>query len=268
MKNKIPVSGIIFAILGLGSVVGVLSAFVSDKIFLCVFFAVLAVVFISATKTAFSKFNAKSDSDIFLKYGKEAKKVVDSVLAKADIQEICDSKEFNDNGVKVVVIDNNKKVSLVLTDKCIYEGVFGSYDFPGKGIKNISFIRGQQIVGQQRVMMDEDKMARDGFFAGGLGVAAMNAASAREANAQGGALVGVNSGFFPLLMKVRSEESHVYVTIIRKDYIEKFGNISEDCYVREGKFYNVYYNQSFKGGGRCKEAADKLSELLIKIQQA
>ncbi len=267
-SSKFSIGGLIFGILGVGSVIGVLASFINEKIFLCVVFCILAIIFIGSAKTAFSKKGAKVDSNEFLKYGAQAKKIVDSVLENEDIETIINSKHFCENGVKAVAMDSNNKYTMVLTKECIYEGVFGSYDFPAKGIQNIKFEKGQEIIGTQRVQLDEDRMAGMGYVAGGLGGAVMNAASARENNAQGGAQVGVNSGFFAFDMKVRSEIAHIYVIILRKDYVEKFGNIFGDCFCREGKYYNAYYIQNIKGGGAMEKATAQMTELLRKIQKA
>lgn len=267
-NSKFSVGGLIFCILGGGSVIGVLASFINEKIFLCVVFCILAIIFIGSAKTAFSKKGAKADSNEYLKYGAESKKLVDSVLANEDIDNIINNDHFSEKGVKVVVLDNNNKCSLVLTKECIYEGIFKSYNFPAKGIQNIKFEKGQEIVGTQSVQLDEDRMARMGYAVGGLGGAVVNASSAREINAQGGAQVGVNSGFFAFDMKVRSEISHVYVIIIRKDYAARFGNIFGDCFFREGKCYNVYYVQNIKGGAAMKNATEKMTELLGKIQKS
>ena len=268
MNSKLPVDGIILGALGGLAAIGALALFIKDRIFLCVICIVFAMLFFAWAKTAFSKAKAADDTNAFLKYGAEAKKFVDSVIEAGDSDNIINSASFAGNGLKAVVVDNYKRIALVLTKECIYEGIFSGYDFPAKGIQNIKFEKGQEIEGSQRVMMDEGKMARAGLMAGGLGVAAMNYASAKEANAQGGAVVGVKSGFFRFNLKVRSEETPVYVIVIRKDYINKFGNIFGDCYFKEGKYFNAYYIQNIKGAAACKEACEKMTGLLSKIQKA
>ena len=267
-KSGFSIGGLLLCIMGGGCALGALVCLVTSKILLGVVCAVLAFLFIRVGIAAFSKKKAKASSYRFMKNGGEAKALVEEVLANSDIQTIINSKSFSEKGVKFITVDNSDKCSVVLTKDCIYESVLGSFDYPANGVRSISFVKGREVKGIQRVKLDEEKMAKMGYAVGGFGGAAMNVASAKKINSQGGAEVEVNSGFFSFDLKVRSEISEVYVVIIRKDYIKVFGNIFEDCPVKNGEYYNAYYVQNIKGGNATQKACEQMTVLLRKIQAA
>jgi len=233
-----------------------------DKILWAVVSCVVAICLINSGKVKDSESIIGGQTKKFLAKNPDAKETVDDVIACADIDTILNSKDFYDRGVKIVSIaPKDNEVNFVLTRDCLYDGVYSGYREPGIGIQDVCFIKGEAFQGTQRVHMDEDRMAAQGLLVGGLGVAAMNAASAREANAQGGAVVGVRTGKNRFMLSVRKDLAHVWVLIIRRDLIQKFGNPIGECHVREGRFYNAYYCQLLPAM-QCMEAANNMTKLL------
>lgn len=233
-----------------------------DKILWAVVSCVAGICLVSSGKVEDSKAMIQGQTKKFLAQNPNAKEPVDDVIACADIETILNSKDFYDRGVKIVSIaPKDNEVNFVLTRDCLYDGVYSGYREPSVGIQDVCFAKGEAFEGTQRVQMDEDRMAAQGFLAGGLGVAAMNVASAREANAQGGAVVGVRTGKNRFMLSVRKDLAHVWVLIVRRDLIQKFGNPIGECHVREGRYYNAYYCQLLPAQ-QCMEAANKMTKLL------
>jgi len=243
---------------------GLYLAFAQERTLLGVLILVAGMGFLGSAKTKDSQQFINAQTQAYLSSNPTAKQLPDEVIACAKIEGIIDNKQFADRGVKVVSIDPKDTVNLVLTNDCLYDGVFKGYRRPDAASADIAFVKGTEFQASTRVQMDEDRMAAAGMMAGALGVAAMNAASAREANAQGGAVVGYRSGNFRFMLSVRKDQGHVWVMIIRKDLIKKLGNpFPEKCNVREGKYYNAYFCQLLPGG-LCVQSATQMTAFLKK----
>ena len=188
-KKSFSLGGLMQGVLGAAFIVGVLINFMNGKPIMAALCVVGAIIFVGGAKTAFSQKAAKTDTDSYLASGAGGEKLVQKVLSIKNYESIMDDTALAAQGVKLVGISNNHDVALVLTENCVYESVFGSYDYPNKGIGRLRFKKGPEVIGETRVQLDEGRMARAGFMAGGIGVAAMNYAEAVQTNAEGGAKV-------------------------------------------------------------------------------
>ncbi len=264
MNNKNASAGALSHLLGIACIALCVWLITSDHAFWATVCCVAAVCFLTSAKTKDSKELIGAQTAEYLKTNPTAKDLVDEVIACADVDTILNSKDFSDRGVNLVSIDPKDAVNLVLTRDCLYDGVFNGYRAPSDASKDVRFCKGEEFQATQRVKMDEGRMAAAGYMAGGLGVAAMNVASAREANAQGGAIVGVKSGNHRFMLSVRKDTAHVWALLIRKDLVQKFGNPFGACRMREGKYYNVYYCQILPAA-QCLQSANEMTAMLQKI---
>ncbi|MBQ3107340.1 MAG: hypothetical protein IJC68_01865 [Firmicutes bacterium] len=247
-------------------VLAVFLVFGLDRVFWGTMCVVAAIVLFHSGNTKESQAVIAGQTEVYLRSHPEVKQLVDEVREAADIDKILNNKNFYDRGVKLVSIDPKNTVNLVLTRNCLYDGIFQGYRQPLGGVADVSFVRGQEFQATTRVQMDEGRMAAAGLMAGGLGVAAMNAASAREANAQGGAVVGYRSGNYRFMLSVRKDTDHVWVLLLRNEDLKALGNPFPNCRNREGKYYTVFYCQLLPGAV-CSQSAQQVSAFLKKLVQ-
>jgi len=266
MEKNGSIKGLIYKCLGFACILLCIMNVIERKPFWGTICCVAAICFINGGKVKDSEEVIRTQTQKFLANKPGAKELVDEVLACPKVDAILISREFHSRGVKLVSIDPTDKVNFVLTRDCLYDGVYSGYREPSVGVLDVRFQKGEEFKGTQRVHMDEDRMAAQGLLVGGLGVAAMNVASAREANAQGGAVVGVRTGKNRFMLSVRKDVAHVWVMIIRKDLVGNNENPFGECYVREGKYYNAYYCQILPTA-QCQNAANEMTKLLQKAVQ-
>ena len=262
LKNLTHKYVLIPGILSIACLIPTILLFANDRIFFCSLMAFVTFFFMWLTYNQFNSNMADDNTSEYLESGKDGQALIDEIRKGIVLLEFIDSEEYFNKGVKFIATDKDKRFSLILTDECLYEGVYGSYNFPEKSAKTINFSRGSELVVSRKSMVDEAGMAKAGMMVGGLTVGAMNYADAKRINESGGMSHSHRTGQFYMRFKVKGEGVDLRHVIVRKDYVEKFGKAFSCLPINEGKYYNIYKVELVDGGANCTNAAKALNEIL------
>lgn len=166
--------------------------------------------------------------------------LVDDVLRSEDPDNIINNADFSKRDVRMVTMDHKHECTMVMTGDCIYEKHASSYQSLIEGYKNIRFVVGSEYKPTHRQMVDVGDSARMGNMIGGIGVAAMNAADAMNANAEGGRLVSGGT-YYPVDVVSSGYNSTVKVVIIRNDLLTKHGTPYMYAHEKKGRYFTAFF---------------------------
>ena len=166
---------------------------------------------------------------------------IDSVLSAENVESVINDYTFSCNDVRMLAGDYKEQWAMVLTGDCVYEKHAQSYRNVTQGLRDVKFRVGSEYTPSRRETVDVERIARSGYFAGGLGVAAMNAADAMKMNAEGGRLTSGGS-YFPVDLKSGGDSSGIHVVIIRNDLLKKFGTpYIYTQHKEKGRYFTAFY---------------------------
>lgn len=240
MKYSI-ISSIITFLIGVPLLIWALALIIDGKVFGPSILLMIGITSVGLSYASFKKFLAEKRSNNFLSVtAPEHIELVDKVLSSKSTNAVINNTSFYNNNVKMVVMDQKRHWSLVVTKDCVFEGHARSYQSPQSAQKNIEFCLGDDVYSSSRTQLDVGKQAEMGFLVGGLGVGAMNAADAMRTNAEGGLLVSKKCGYV-LGLKASGDKSNVHVIIIRNDLLERYGEPYMFGSVNKGKCFSAYF---------------------------
>lgn len=239
-RSKWPVA--VGVILTVSSILAALILYAEYKPVLSAVFAILALLFIwivctenprkkadkaprkaeenekTPKETDSASEKAGKASKANLKAGKGSDKLINKILEGININCFLSDPAYQSSGVKIMAINTNRTIKLILTEDCVYEGVSASYQSPEKGAEKISFQRGEE---------DEEI-----------------------------------SGYCRFRLDANGKGDDLYLIVLRKDLVEKYGDLFFDCPMTEGVFYNSYKVNRIYGFDRCAELAEQVTALL------
>jgi len=239
MKSTLA-SAAIWIIIAIALLVGSVTGFMNGNMGGPAIMAFFGIVFVAVAWSKFKTFLAEKESAGFLeKCSEKTVEIIDRVLSVDSENDVINNRAFSQDDVRMIAMDHQRQWAMVMTGDCVYEKHANSYRGLETGLRDIKFIVGSEYKPTKRELVDVGSYARSGYAAGGLGVAAMNAADAMKMNAEGGRLTS-GGIYFPVDLKSGGNTSSVKIVIIRNDLLKNFGTPYMYANKEKGRYYTAF----------------------------
>lgn len=239
MKSTFAVA-VVWAIIAFALLGGSISGFAEGNMGGPAIMAFFGIAFVAVAWSKLKTFLAEKASASFLeKCCAKTIDVIDRVLSVDNEDDVINNRSFSQEDVRMIAIDHQSQWAMVMTGDCVYEKHANSYRELSAGLRDVKFGVGSEYRPTKRELVDVGSYASMGYAAGGLGVAAMNAADAMKMNAEGGRLTS-GGAYYPVDLKSGGKASSIKTVIIRNDLLNKFGIPYMYANKNKGKHYTAF----------------------------